>query len=107
MIYKIITKIYKILTNSKPFWQEGEPDQLPEKLKKITGKNLKLTISLNDKNLIHGNTVYFASDVVEDFQTSEFSQNSGILKHNVDFVEVGVYLTYTSKSPMKYNYPVD
>ena len=50
--------------------QEGKGQHFPEKLKNIIGKTLKLTLSLNTNNLIHGNTVYFASDVFEGVETT-------------------------------------
>nr|XP_017221654.1 PREDICTED: uncharacterized protein LOC108198411 [Daucus carota subsp. sativus] len=45
--------------------KEGKGDKIPEKIINITGKRLILTLSLNPKNLVDGNSVYFASDVVE------------------------------------------
>lgn len=84
------------LTNLYPSLQEGKGDQYPEKLKAITGKNLALTISLNEKNLEHGNTVYFASNVVEGVQTSETStheQKSEINSNSVHSVVVSVQLS--------------
>ncbi|WOG82879.1 hypothetical protein DCAR_0102048 [Daucus carota subsp. sativus] len=59
------------LTTSKSLLEEGRGDQLPEKLMNITRKRLKLTLSLNAKNLTYGNSVYFASDVVEEVEASE------------------------------------
>ena len=50
--------------------QEGKGEHFPEKFKDIIGKTLKITLSLNTNNLIHGNTVYFASDVLEGVETT-------------------------------------
>lgn len=61
--------------------KEGKRDKYPEKLKAIEGKNLTLTISLNEKNLVHGNTVYFATNVIEEVQTP--SKISEITSHDV------------------------
>ncbi|KAL1823691.1 hypothetical protein ACET3Z_010469 [Daucus carota] len=54
---------------------EGKGQHFPEKLKDIIGKTLKLTLSLNTNNLIHGKTVYFASDVFEGVETT-LNQNT-------------------------------
>ncbi|KAL1813147.1 hypothetical protein ACET3Z_023212 [Daucus carota] len=50
--------------------KEGKGEHFPEKFKDIIGKTLKITLSLNTNNLIHGNTVYFASDVLEGVETT-------------------------------------
>ncbi|XP_063946048.1 replication protein A 70 kDa DNA-binding subunit B-like [Daucus carota subsp. sativus] len=55
--------------------KEGKGQHFPEKLKDIIGKTLKLTLSLNTNNLIHGKTVYFASDVFEGVETT-LNQNT-------------------------------
>lgn len=63
--------------------KEGKRHKYPEKLKAIAGKKLTLTISLNEKNLVHGNMVYFASYLVEEVPT--LSQISEITSYGVDF----------------------
>lgn len=63
--------------------KEGKRHKYPKKLKAIAGKKLTLTISLNEKNLVHGNMVYFASYLVEEVPT--LSQISEITSYGVDF----------------------
>lgn len=78
------------LTTSKSLLEEGRGDQLPEKLMNITRKRLKLTLSLNAKNLTYGNSVYFASDVVEEVEASENPTTKELLemKNTVSAIEI-------------------
>ena len=54
------------------FLQEGKGDQLLEKLINIIGKRRTLTWSPNAKNLVKGNSVYFASYVVKGVESWNF-----------------------------------
>ncbi|XP_017228967.2 uncharacterized protein LOC108204162 [Daucus carota subsp. sativus] len=62
--------------------KEGKGDQLPEKLLNIVGTRLTLTLSLNAKNLVDGNSVYFASDVVKVVATSENASSEHTSEQN-------------------------
>ncbi|KAK1355407.1 hypothetical protein POM88_048663 [Heracleum sosnowskyi] len=52
------------------FGHDDKDLQYPTILKEIEGKSLTLTVSLNKENLLSGSTIYYASDVIEDIETS-------------------------------------
>ncbi|KAK1405759.1 hypothetical protein POM88_005364 [Heracleum sosnowskyi] len=52
------------------FGHDDKDLQYPTILKEIEGKPLTLIGSLNKENLLSGSTIYYASDVIEDIETS-------------------------------------